>query len=228
MNLADLEKNLGATFKDRKLLRQALTHRSYLNEHPNEKTISNERLEFLGDAILEFVVSEILFQQFPKVNEGVLTALRSRVVCTQSLAQISLKLETGQFLYLSRGEEKEGGRKNPTLLANVLEALIGAVFQEGGIEAASAFIQKHFQESISQLSSKNLKDCKSLFQEKTQETEKITPVYRVLKEKGPDHAKTFTVGVFVGKRKAGQGQGRSKQEAQEAAAKMALERNEQN
>ena len=227
MNLNDLEKNLGVTFKNKALLRQALTHRSYLNEHPSPKNISNERLEFLGDAILEFVISEILFHKFPKVNEGVLTALRSHVVCTQSLAQISQKLETGLFLYLSRGEEKEGGRKNPTLLANVLEALIGAIFQEGGIKAASTFIQKHFHEAISQLSSKNLKDRKSLFQEKIQEAEKITPTYRVLKEGGPDHAKIFLVGVFVGKREAGQGEGRSKQEAQEAAAKMALERYEQ-
>lgn len=224
MNLPDLEKNLNLDFKNKALLRQALTHRSYLNEHAEEKLSSNERLEFLGDAVLEFVVSEILFTKFPKPPEGVLTALRAKLVCTESLAEMAKDLKLGEYLYLSRGEEKENGRKNQTLLANVFEALIGAIFQDRGIQTASEFIEKHFDPKISTLTANDLKDPKSLLQEKIQRREKMTPYYKVLKELGPHHARVFTVGVYLSENKLGEGYGHSKQEAEEEAARAALKK----
>lgn len=223
MNLSLLEKNLAFDFKNEDLLCQALTHRSYLNEHSQETLVSNERLEFLGDAILESIISEMLFDQFPNATEGIMTALRSRLVCTDSLAGIAKELELGSFLFLSRGEEEGGGRNNPSILANTLEAIIGAMFCDKGTEGVSPFLKKYFSSKISDLNSSNLKDHKSLLQEKAQEKEKITPTYKVVKEEGPDHAKCFTVGVYLAKRELSQGQGYSKQEAEEDAARIALE-----
>lgn len=223
MDLTSLEEKLNFRFKNKAFLRQALIHRSYLNENVEEKN-SNERFEFLGDAILEFFVSEMLFQQFPQMNEGTLTALRSKLVCTKALAILARELEIGDFLFLSRGEIESGGRKNPTLLANAIEAVIGAIFLDSGAEKVSVFIKQQFTPRIAKLTPENLKDPKSLLQEKSQEREKVTPTYRIIGENGPDHSKTFTVGVYLEKNKIGEGKGPSKQEAEEAAAKAALKR----
>lgn len=222
MNLENLEKEIQIKFKNKELLREAMTHRSYLNEHRGEKLNSNERLEYLGDAVLEFTISKLLFEHFPQEPEGFLTACRSQIVQTKSLANLANELALGNYLLLSKGEEESGGRQNSGLLENAFEALIGAIFLDQGVQKTIRFIHQHFEILISHLSSENLKDAKSLLQEKAQEAEKITPIYRVLDEVGPDHAKIFTVGVYLGEKKLAEGQGRSKQEAEEAAAKAAL------
>lgn len=223
-DLKKVEEALKIKFKKQSLLRQALTHRSYLNEHPDQTLSSNERLEFLGDAILEFFVSKALFEKFPQLSEGVLTAMRSRVVCTDSLSKVGKKLHLGDFLLLSKGEEAGGGRKNKSLLANSVEALIGAIFLDQGKKVCEDFILRNFKPAIDALSHSQLKDAKSLLQEKIQEKQKLTPFYKILAEKGPDHAKTFIVGVFADSKKLGEGKGGSKQEAEEEAAKAALEK----
>lgn len=223
-NLKKIEKIIGGSFRNQKLLKQSLTHRSYLNEHPKQKLSSNERLEFLGDAILEFLVSKFLFKKLPETSEGELTAIRSRIVCTRSLAKIGRQLKLGDHLLLSKGEEASGGRKNSSLLANSVEALIGAIFLDQGEVAVEKFIGRRFKQAIEEASSGQLKDNKSLLQEKIQENQKLTPHYEILSEEGPDHAKSFTVGVFAGQKKLGEGKGNSKQEAEEEAAKGALEK----
>lgn len=228
MNLGLLEKNLNLNFCHKELLREAVTHRSYLNEHREENLRSNERLEFLGDAVLEFAVSKLLYQHFPLAPEGFLTACRSQIVQTRALSDLAAKFSLGNFLLLSKGEEESNGRQNPGLLENAFEAVIGAIFIDQGIEKAISFIAEHFTPLIVALSPDRLKDAKSLLQEKTQEREKITPAYRVLRQAGPEHAKIFTVGVYLGKNKLAEGQGRSKQEAEEAAARAALEKTDQN
>lgn len=227
MNFSDLEKKLETQFRDQKLLREALTHRSYLNEHQETGLHSNERLEFLGDAILEFVVSRLLFKRFPNSPEGFLTACRSQVVQTKTLSSLAQNIKLGDFLFLSKGEEESGGRRNSGLLENAFEALIGAIFLDQGIEKTTQFIKGQFSPVLDALSPEKLKDAKSFLQEKTQEKEKMTPTYRVLEEIGPDHAKVFTVAVYLDKRELAQGKGYSKQEAEEKAAQAALEKNYQ-
>lgn len=200
----------------------ALVHRSYLNEHPQQKLTSNERLEFLGDAIMEFIVSEVLYQKFPNYSEGKLTSLRSKLVCDRSLSKIAKKLHLGNYLLLSRGEEESGGRKNPTLLSNTFEAVLGAIYLDQGLSAVKKFLNTHLFPTVKE--AKKFKDYKSDFQEIAQKKFKITPIYKTLKETGPDHAKTFVVGVYLGKKLYGKGVGRSKQEAEQSAAKKALEK----
>lgn len=215
-----LEKKLKIVFKNSLLLKRALTHRSYLNEHPGEKLASNERLEFLGDAVLEFLVSQFIYQQFPHYPEGKLTNLRSKLVCDRSLAKIAKRLEIGEHLLLSRGEEESGGRENLSLLANAFEALIGAIFLDQGLTAANSFLESYLFPTIEE--AKNYRDYKSDFQEQAQEQFRITPTYRILKTSGPDHGKIFTVGVFLAKKPWGRGVGKSKQAAEQAAARHAL------
>lgn len=223
MNLEKLEKNLEIIFKNKGLLREALIHRSYLNEHPEKNFRSNERLEFLGDAVLEFLITRTLFENFPEAQEGELTALRSQIVQTKTLAKLAKKLKIGEFMLLSRGEEEGGGRENESLLANAFEALLGAIFLDQGVTQVFKFVKKQFDAQILSTASKNLKDYKSLLQEITQEKEKITPAYKIIKETGPDHAKIFITGVFLQKKLLGKGKGHSKQEAEQQAAKVALE-----
>jgi len=222
-NLANLEKSLGLSFKDKRWLTQALTHRSYLNEHPKIKE-SNERLEFLGDALLEAWVSEKLFRQFLNLPEGVLTDLRAAIVRTESLAETSQKLKLGEFLLLSKGEEDGGGRKNKSLLADTFEAMVGAIFCDQGHTNVNKFLETTILPKIEKISLAELKDPKSLFQEIAQERYRLTPTYKILKSEGPDHDKTFWSGVFLGRRRAGEGKGKSKQEAETEAAKDALEK----
>ncbi|HNP89446.1 MAG: Ribonuclease 3 [Microgenomates group bacterium ADurb.Bin219] len=224
-SLEELEKKLKIHFKNQALLQMVFTHRSYLNEHKGEKLFSNERLEFLGDAILSFWVSSHLYGKYPDLPEGILTNMRTLLVRTESLAEKAKDLELGEYLFLSKGEEKGGGRMNRALLANTFESLTGAIFLEKGLIEVSKFLEKNFSQKIAELGSSQLKDYKSILQEKIQTTVKFSPEYKVLRQEGPDHDKTFQVGVFSQGILLGTGEGKSKQEAEELAAKNALENN---
>ncbi len=209
-------------FSNPKLLTQAFIHRSYLNE-VKEKTESNERLEFLGDSVLSFIVSEHLYQTYDYYDEGILTNLRSLVVNTKSLAETAKELDFGSRLLLSKGEEESKGRQNASILANCFEAFIGALFLDQGAEAVKLFLTEVLLPKIAlHVESKAFKDPKSLLQEFVQAKKQNSPLYKVLHEEGPPHAKTFTMGVFVGSELVGQGIGKSKQIAEEEAAKKAL------
>ena len=211
-------------FKNKKLYEQAFTHRSFLNES-KQKISSNERLEFLGDSILSFIVSCYLYQTYPNYNEGILTNLRSLLVNTKSLAQLAKELDFGNLLKLSKGEEESKGRQNQSLLANSFEAYIGALFLDQGIEVVRELLNKILLPKADYFVKSNVfKDPKSLLQEKVQSQKQNSPVYKVLKELGPAHAKSFTVGVYVSEKLVGMGDGKSKQQAEEMAAKQALER----
>lgn len=206
------------------LLKQAFTHRSYLNES-REHIESNERLEFLGDSILSFIISEYLFQTYPHFDEGILTNLRSLVVNTKSLAKTAKKLDFGQRLLLSHGEEESQGRENESILANTFEAYIGALFLDQGTPAVKDFLKETLIIEIEgYVQKKVFKDPKSLLQEHVQSRKQNSPLYKVLNEEGPAHAKTFTIGVFVENELMGEGVGHSKQEAEEHAAQQALEK----
>jgi ribonuclease III len=213
------------------LLEKALTHRSALNE-PSSGTpskVSNERLEFLGDAVLELAVTRFLFNQLPEEPEGKLTAYRSALVRTTTLAEVAAELDLGVKLYMSKGEEATGGRSNESLLADTMESVIGAVYLDQGFKAAEEFIAKHILPKFSEIKEKKLyKDAKSLLQELVQSQGYPTPKYKVVKEVGPDHAKIFTVEVAIGGKVEGQGLGASKQEAQQKAAREAIRKLEKN
>jgi ribonuclease III len=212
------------TFKNKELFKLAFIHRSYLNE-TKEVLTSNERLEFMGDSILSFIISEYLYQTFPQFNEGILTNIRSLVVNTKSLAIVAKEFNFGEHLMLSRGEEESKGRQNDSLLANSVEAFLGALYLDQGIEAAKGFILPIFTARIDSIvKNRAFKDPKSLLQEHVQAQKQNSPQYKVLKEEGPPHAKQFTIGVFVQDTQLGQGSGKSKQEAEENAAQEALEK----
>lgn len=222
--LKELSKKIGVTFKNPVLINQAFIHRSYLNEAKNTRE-SNERLEFLGDSILSFLVSGYLYKKYPDFTEGELTNLRSSIVKTTTLAQVAKELDLGAFLLLSRGEEEGGGRSNVSILADTFEAVLGAVFLDVGTEAVGKILSALLFPLLPQiLEKKTYKDAKSIFQELVQEETKLSPVYKVLSEKGPDHAKEFTVGAFTGNKLWGTGGGKSKQEAETRAAESALEK----
>lgn len=217
------EKEIGLKFKDEELLKRSLTHRSFLNEHDNEELKSNERLEFLGDAVLELVVSEFLFNEYPDRAEGELTSFRAAVVRTDSLAKISKKLGLGEYLLMSKGEEMTGGREKEYLLANTFEAVIGGLYIDQGYEPVKEFLTKHLVPQIATIVKYRLDiDAKTKLQEKTQNVFKKTPVYKVIKEKGPDHDKVFTVVVKINGKVYGEGEGITKQKAEDAAASKAL------
>ncbi len=202
---------------------QALTHRSYLNENPSFRVGQNERLEFLGDAVLELVVTENLYQQFPEKPEGDLTSFRAALVNSKMLSDVSVELGINEFLLLSRGEAKDVGRARQFILANAFESLVGAIYLDQGYDAAKNFIDKALMPRLPEVLEKKLyKDPKSLFQEEAQERVGITPNYEVIREWGPDHDKHFIVGVFLGKELIAEGEGPSKQAAQEEAARNAL------
>jgi ribonuclease-3 len=210
-------------FKNQDLLVTALTHRSALNEQVSSSVESNERLEFLGDAVLELATTEFLFAQFPQKPEGVLTAYRSSLVKTETLAQLATELDLGQKLYLSRGEEATGGRTNTGLLADTTEAVIGALYLDQGYEVVKKFLNQHLFPKFDEIKEKKLyKDAKSLFQEVVQARGEETPNYQVIKDEGPDHDKQFTVEVKVGPKSIATGTGKSKQAAQQQAARKAL------
>lgn len=224
-NFDFIAKNINLSFKDKNLLRKAFTHRSFLNEHPQDDLASNERLEFLGDSIISFWVSKKLYLIYPNLPEGVLTNMRTTLVRRECLAQIGESLSLGKYLLLSKGEEKGGGRNNKALLANTFESLVGAFFLDQGLAKTEKFLESHFLKLIKNLKdNKELKDAKSLLQEKIQEKIKVSPEYRVLREEGPDHNKIFLIGVFLQDKFIGQGEGKSKQEAEEKAAENALDK----
>jgi ribonuclease-3 len=214
-------KKIEDDFKDKNLFKHALTHRSWVNEHKGERT-SNERLEFLGDAILEFVVSREIYNQFPDKEEGYLTALRANLVNTVALAELAKKLDLGTALYLSKGEEDSGGRTNPSLLADTLEAIIGAIFIDRGIGDAEDFIKENLMSEVERKASEPLKDPKSRLQEYVQSQGFPAPKYKVIEESGPDHSKKFVIEVVVNDSSWGTGEGKSKGAAEQAAAGQAL------
>ncbi len=223
-SLLPLEKRLGFRFRHRRWLEEALTHRSWLNEHRQTGIIANERLEFLGDAVLELWASDRLFKNYPQKAEGELTNIRANLVCRQSLAHAARRLKLGQFLRLSRGEELNGGRTNEALLENSFEAIIGAIYSDQGLEATFHFLDRQLLEQLHRLASQRtpLKDAKTQLQEKSQALYKITPRYQLLTSHGPDHKRIFTSAVFLGRKLIGRGQGQNKRQAEEAAAKQAL------
>ena len=218
-----LEETIGVMFSDKSLLTQALVHRSYLNEHPSFPIGQNERLEFLGDAVLELVVTEDLYANYPN-PEGELTNWRAALVNAKILSEIAHETTLEQFLYLSHGEAKDAESKaRQYILANAFEALIGAIYLDQGMKKASEFIHRFVLVRLPYILENQLHlDPKSRFQESAQERAGVTPTYRVLDEHGPDHAKQFTVGVYLGDEKIAEGQGTSKQEAQIAAAAEGL------
>ncbi|MCP6718080.1 MAG: ribonuclease III [Patescibacteria group bacterium] len=219
-----LEKKLNLKFKNKDLLTQAFVHRSYLNENPDFHLHHNERLEFLGDAVLELVVTEDLYLSYPDKAEGELTNWRAALVNSKILSRIAKELKFSDFLLLSKGQSKEAGKARKYILANVFEAIIGAIYLDQGYDATKKFIKKYLMKELPNILEKGLyKDAKSRFQEQTQEKIGITPTYKVLKEWGPDHDKNFVIGVYLEKKLIAKGEGSSKQEAEEQAAQNALE-----
>ena len=220
---AELENNLNVKFKDYSLLVRALTHRSYLNEHPDEVLEDNERLEFLGDAVLDFIVGAYLYHRYPEVDEGELTSLRAALVRAKTLADFSRQLEIGRFLQLGYGEAENGGRERTPLLCASFEAVIGAIYLDQGLPAVKPLVEELVGPALAEIMAESLhKDAKSEFQVWAQAKYNITPRYEVSGTSGPDHAKEFTVQVLLEDAVWGEGTGRSKQRAAQAAAKVAM------
>lgn len=225
MDFNEFEKKIDLHFKNKTLLQQAFVHRSYINENKASGLSHNERLEFLGDAVLELVITDFLYNKYTDKPEGELTAYRSSLVNADTCAGIATKLGMGDYLLLSKGESKDTGRARQYILANALEAFIGAIYIDQGYDTAKGFIEKNFTPLIDDIiSAKSFIDAKSLFQEKAQEFDGVTPGYKTIKETGPDHGKKFTVGVYIGKELVAQGEGDSKQDAEQSAAREALQK----
>jgi len=223
MDTSALEKKLGAKFRNGDLLVEALTHRSYLNEYPRWRLPHNERLEYLGDAVLELLVSEELFDRFPEQPEGQLTVLRAALVNYQILARVAERIGLQDFIMMSRGERKDTGRAREVILANAIEAVIGAMYVDQGLEKVRVFVKKNVMNNLDEvLKTKSYKDAKSELQEVVQEKLKLTPTYAVLDESGPAHQRTFKMGVYFNGKLIASGNGPSKQEAEVEAAKNAL------
>ena len=223
VNFSDFEKKIKVTFKDKKILQQAFTHRSYINENPAASLSHNERLEFLGDAVLELIVTDFLYKKYPGYTEGELTALRSALVNAIIISEIAGEIGMNDYLLLSKGESKDSGKARVYILANTYEALVGAMYLDAGYEVTDKFITKTLLPKTEEIVNKKLwRDAKSLVQEKAQEFASVTPVYKVLHQSGPDHDKHFTVGIYFGGELAGEGKGKSKQEAEQNAALSAL------
>lgn len=224
INFSRFEEKAGVVWKDKNLLRQAFTHRSYINENRNSKLEHNERLEFLGDAVLELIVTDFLYKTYPAKPEGELTTYRSALVNAITLSEVAQNLTMNDFLLLSKGEAKDNGRARQYILANTFEAVIGAMYLDQGYDVAKSFIERNiFVFADKMIARGNLVDAKSTFQEKAQEKEGLTPSYKLIRDSGPDHDKSFTVGVYIGKEQVSTGDGKSKQEAEQNAALRALE-----
>lgn len=222
-DFSKLEKRIGIEFDNQDLLAQAFVHRSYLNEHPDFKLGHNERLEFLGDAVLELVVTDHLYRKYPQKSEGVLTNWRASLVNSDQLAQTAKNLELNEFLFLSRGEAEDNSKARHFILANTFEALVGAIYLDQGYPGCQKFIKRELISCLPEIiESGAVKDDKSRFQEEAQERLGITPVYKVLKEWGPDHNKHFVVGAFLQDKMIAKGEGSSKQEGELKAASEAL------
>lgn len=228
MNLSELESTLGFVFDDKSLLQRALTHRSYLNENPDLPWLDNERLEFLGDAILGFITAEHLYHRFPEMKEGDLTSLRAALVRGQTLAEFSTQLNLGPYLLISRGEEAGRGRSRPALLAATFEAILGALYFDQGLPAVRDLIVRLIDDKTQSILQERLdRNAKSLLQELSQGRLKVTPNYRLVETHGPDHAREFTVEALLGEVVYGIGRGRNKQSAEQEAARAAISRLEE-
>ncbi|MBE7471262.1 MAG: ribonuclease III [Anaerolineae bacterium] len=223
-NIFEAEKALNVTFSNKALLQRALTHRSYLNENPDYPLEDNERLEFLGDAILDFITGEYLYHRFPEMPEGRLTNLRSALVRTETLANFATQLDLGAHLLLGRGEEDSGGRRRSAILCDAFEAFIGALYLDSNLETVRRFVYAIIDPALQAiLAADTDKDAKSRLQEVAQSHYQLTPTYRTILEEGPDHAKEFTVEAVIGGKVYGRGKGFSKQNAAQAAAQAALQ-----
>ncbi|MFA5792226.1 MAG: ribonuclease III [Candidatus Paceibacterota bacterium] len=223
INFSDFEKKTKIVFKNKNLLKQAFIHRSYINENPSAGLSHNERLEFLGDAVLELIVTDFLYKKYPNYTEGELTALRSALVNAIIISEVASKIGMNDFLLLSKGESKDIGKARQYILANTFEAYVGAIYMDQGYEVADKFVTKSLLPHTEEIVSKKLwRDAKSLVQEKAQEFVGVTPAYKVLSEAGPDHDKHFTIGILFGTDLIAEGKGKSKQEAEQKAAEAAL------
>lgn len=224
-NLKKIEEILQTKLTSEELFKTAFTHRSYLNEHPEYKNESNERLEFLGDSVLQLLSSEFLYNRYLKSPEGDLTNFRSSVVCTPSIGAEAKRLGYGEILFLSNGEETTGGRQREYILANTFEAVLGALYLDRGLDVCREFVNRELMYKIDQVvKNQEYKDAKSLFQEEAQERTGVTPIYKIIDSWGPDHEKSFKVGVYIGEEQWGLGEGKSKQKAEQDAAERALEK----
>jgi ribonuclease III len=224
IDFSKFEEKTNIIFNDKKLLEQAFIHRSYINENSNSSLCHNERLEFLGDAVLELVITEYLYSKYPNEDEGNLTAYRSALVNAVIIGEVAVELGMNEFLLLSKGEAKDIGKARGYILANTYEAYVGAVYLDGGYEIVKNFIAQTLFNKIDTIVAKKLwRDSKSLVQEKAQEYVNVTPSYKVVQETGPDHDKFFTIGIFFGQDCIAEGKGKSKQEAEQNAAQKALE-----
>lgn len=222
-DIKELEKKVGKKFKNEDFLIEALTHRSYINENPRWKLPHNERLEYLGDAVLELCVSEVLFNKFPDYPEGQLTVLRAALVNYQRLSKVAEDIGLEKYILLSRGEKRDVGKAREVILANALEALLGAIYLDGGLEDSRAFVGEFVLKYTDEiLKTKSYRDAKSELQEFAQEKFKITPTYQVLDESGPAHKRTFKMGVYFGEKLVADGTGASKQEGEVSAAENAI------
>jgi len=225
-NFSLLEKTIGVKFKNKNFLIQSVVHRSYLNENPKFKLYHNERLEFLGDAVLEIIVTEFLYKNYPKTPEGDLTNWRASLVNSKMLATVAKEINLEKYLFLSKGETKDKNTKaRQGIVANAVEALIGAIYLDQGIKKSEKFVKKYMLSKLDNiLSNKLFLDSKSKFQEKSQEVYKITPHYKVLKESGPDHKRIFEIGLYLKNKLITKGKGSSKQEAQVDAATKGIKK----
>jgi ribonuclease-3 len=223
IQFSGFEKNTKIIFKDKNLLKQAFIHRSFINENPGSNLAHNERLEFLGDAVLELVVTDFLYKKYPNYTEGELTAIRSALVNAIIISEVALKIDMNDYLLLSKGEAKDNGKARQYILANTYEAYVGAVYLDQGYNVVNKFVITTLLPHTEEIVAKKLwRDAKSLVQEKAQEFVGVTPAYKVLHESGPDHDKHFTVGILFGTNLIAEGKGKSKQEAEQKAAEMAL------
>jgi ribonuclease-3 len=221
----ELEQKIGFEFKNGDLLNEALTHRSYINENPEWRHPHNERLEFLGDAVLELAITEELFQNFPDFPEGQLTVLRASLVNYQYLSKIASVIDLDRFMYMSKGERGDTSKAREVILANAIEAVIGAMYLDQGFAPIKEFAKKYILVHLPEiLETKSYKDAKSALQEMVQEKLRLTPTYKVIEESGPAHRRVFKIGVFFGEKLMAEGSGTSKQEGEIAAAKGALEK----
>lgn len=223
IQFSNFEKNTKVIFKNKDLLKQAFIHRSYINENSKSSLSHNERLEFLGDAVLELIVTDFLYRKYPSYAEGELTAIRSALVNAVIISEVASKIGMNDYLLLSKGEAKDNGKARQYILANTFEAYVGALYLDQGYDKTDKFVTKILLPHTEEIVSKKLwRDAKSLVQEKAQEKVGVTPAYKVLQESGPDHDKYFTIGIFFGTSLIAEGKGKSKQEAEQKAAEAAL------
>ncbi len=223
IQFSDFEKKTKIVFKNKDLLKQAFIHRSYINENTGSLISHNERLEFLGDAVLELIVTDFLYRKYPNYTEGELTAIRSALVNAIIISEVALKEGMNDYLLLSKGEAKDNGKARQYILANTYEAYVGALYLDRGYDIVDKFVKTTLLPHTEEIVSKKLwRDAKSLVQEKAQEFVQVTPLYKVLHESGPDHDKHFTVGIYFGPNLIAEGKGKSKQEAEQKAAETAL------